>query len=78
MDPVHLLSASEVTAYLFEEKEINSWIGVVKQYLLDVNGELIRDKKLIFFIDTQVFLTNTNPKRAVSVMVGIVHYVFWN
>ena len=70
-DPVKILTLSEVNAHLLEEKEVNTWMAGVKQYMLDINGQLIIDKKLVFFIDSQVFLTNTNPKRPISVMVRI-------
>ena len=69
-ESVKLLSISEVSSYMTEEKEVNTWIAGVKEYLLEVNGQLMTDKNLIYFIDSQVFLTNTNPKRAVSVMVN--------
>ena len=72
IEPVHILTASEVNSYLVEEKEVNTWMTGVKDYLLQVNGQLITEKNLVFFIETQVFLTNTNPKRAISVMVRIL------
>ena len=71
-ESVKILTRSDVNAYILEDKEVNSWITGVKEYLLDVNGQLIMDKKLVFFIASQVFLTNTIPKRFVSVMVSIV------
>lgn len=74
VETVKILSVAEVSSYILEDKEVNTWIAGVKDYLLDVNGDLICDEKLVFFIESQVFLTNTNPKRGVSVMVSnILH-----
>ena len=70
-EPVKILSTSEVSLHFEENKEVNSWMGSVKEYLMDVNGELIHEKELVFFIESQIFLTNTNPQRAISVMVSI-------
>ena len=75
-DAVKILTASKVNAYMLEVREVNSWMIGVRDYLLQVNGELIQERKLVFFIDTQVFLTNTDPKRAVSVMVSITQGIY--
>ena len=48
-EAVKILSVSEVIAYLLEDKEVNSWMAGVKEYLMDVNGQLITDKKLVLF-----------------------------
>ena len=75
-ESVKILSASEVNAYLVEDKEVSTWITGVKQYLMEGNGQLISQKKLVFFIESQVFLTNTIPKRPVSVMVRYISVNF--
>ena len=72
LEPVKILTASEVYVHLQQNKEVNSWIGCLKDYLMNVNGQLMNDKNLVFFIESQVFLTNTTPQRPISVMVSIV------
>ena len=65
---------SQVKEYMDQHREVNGWIPVVKQYITDMNGELIPDKKLVFAVETQIFRTNTAPQRSLSVMVST--YVF--
>ena len=52
-----------------------SWIGGVKEYLKEMNDELIKNRKLLFFLESQIFRTNTEPKRLVSVMVIIIRSI---
>ena len=69
VDSVKIFTVSEVNEYILDDKEVNSWMAGVKEYLLDIHGDLISHKNLVFFLETQVFLTNTNPKRSISVVV---------
>ena len=69
VDSVKIFTVSEVNEYILEDKEVNRWMAGVKEYLLDIHGDLISHKNLVFFLETQVFLTNTNPKRSISVVV---------
>ena len=69
-EEVEFLTISQVESKLHENTEVNTWIGDMKNYLTDNHGELITDNNLIFIIESQVFLTNTTPKRAFSVMVS--------
>ena len=70
-----ILSSLEVSVLKEQKTEVNSWIGSVKEYLIDVNGQLMTAKQSIFFIDSQVFLTNTNPQRPISVMVRRTSFI---
>ena len=68
-DAIKIMTVSEVKAYMLEDKEVNTWMAGVKEYLTEINGQIINDRKLVFFIESQMFLTNTDPKRTTSVMV---------
>ena len=68
---IMILSNQQVNEEHNDHKDVDSWIAGVKEYILEMNDELIKSKKLIFFMDSQIFRTHTNPKRAISVMVNI-------
>ena len=66
---VNLLVSGQTNPHVLKYTDATTWIGDVKKYLLYVNGELVMDKNVVFVIESEIFLTNTVPQRAVSVMV---------
>ena len=71
-----ILSVSGVQDFMEEYKEIHSWMGNVKKYLCEMNQELLNDKTFLFVLECQIFLTNTTPKRSISVMVRTPFFKF--
>ena len=51
---------------------VDKWMGEIKMYVHAVNPEMISDRKLVFGIETKIFLTYTEPARQLTVMVGII------
>ena len=74
-EEVKILTIKDVNQHVNQPKEVMSWIGGVKEYLTEMNDELIKNRKLLFFLESQIFRTNTEPKRLVSVMVIIIHSI---
>ena len=52
-------------------RDVNKWMRDVKCYIQAIDADLICDQKLIFGIETKIFLTYTEPSRQMAVMVGI-------
>ena len=68
--PIEMKSGAEVNSFMDRSIDQDEWILHVKQYVKDKQAELIRDKKLIFVIESQCFRTPSNPTRDVSVIVS--------
>ena len=69
---MNFLVAGQSNPHILKYTDASTWIGDVKRYILDVNGELVLDRTLVFVIQSEIFMTNTDPKRAVSVMVSLI------
>ena len=56
----------------FQEQQITipQWIGKVKTYLMNVQGHLIEKKSMVIMIESQIFLTYTQPARQVCFIVS--------
>ena len=66
---IDLMTRSEVEEFIDARNDVNKWSAHVRQYLTDVNKDLLASKKHMFIIDSEIFLTNTQPVRRISVMV---------
>ena len=49
---------------------IDNWNGKVKQYLIQVDENLIEDRSMVFIMQCQIFLTYTVPAKYVSVIMS--------
>ena len=66
---INLMTRSEVEEFMDARNDVNKWSAHVREYLKDVNQDLLASKKHMFIIDSEIFLTNTQPVRRISVMV---------
>ena len=66
---INLMTRSEVEDFMDARNDVNKWSAHVREYLKDVNQDLLASKKHMFIIDSEIFLTNTQPVRRISVMV---------
>ena len=71
-EEVNILTVKDVNEQVNQPKEVMSWIGGVKEYVKEMNDELIKNRELLFFLESQIFITNTQPKRLISVLVIII------
>ena len=75
---INLMTRFEVEEFMDGRNDVNKWSTHVREYLKDVNDDLLASKKHIFIIDSEIFLTNTQPVRRISVMVCFFYNVFQN
>ena len=52
------------------------WNGRVKKFVLDTAEHLIEDRRMVFVVQSQMFLTYTQPSRTVCVIVSSEHRNF--
>ena len=71
------MTADNVKSFQEQEITIPQWIGKVKTYLMNIQGHLIEKKSMVIMIESQIFLTYTQPARQVSLIVsqhqGLLH-----
>ena len=48
---------------------VEKWVRDVKNYVRNVDEDMINDRRLIFGIDTKIFFTYTEPPRQITVLV---------
>ena len=65
-----LMTADNVKSFHEQEITIPQWIGKVKSYLMNVQGHLIEKKSMVIMIESQIFLTCTQPARQVCLIVS--------
>ena len=65
-----LMTADNVKSFQEQEIMIPQWIGKVKTYLMNVQGHLIEKKSMVIMIESQIFLTYTQPPRQVCFIVS--------
>ena len=65
-----LMTADNVKSFQEQEITIPQWIGKVKTYLMNVQGHLIEKKSMVIMIESQIFLTYTQPPRQVCFIVS--------
>ena len=68
---VKFRTSYEVNNYMNAMRDVDKWMRDVKCYIQAIDADLICDRKLIFGIETKIFLTYTEPSRQMAVMVGI-------
>ena len=68
-------TSKRVNEYMEEMQDVSKWMAKLKYYVKAIEEDLIADKKLVFVIESQIFLTYTEPAREISVMVGIFFYI---
>ena len=66
----HLMKAEHVKSFLNSEVVIHKWIGDVRNYVMQVDPELIQDKSMIFLMEAQIFYTYTKTSRELCVVVS--------
>ena len=64
------MTADNVKSFQEQEIMIPQWIGKVKTYLMNVQGHLIEKKSMVIMIESQIFLTYTEPARQVCFIVS--------
>ena len=64
------MTADNVKYFQEQEIMIPQWIGKVKTYLMNVQGHLIENKCMVIMIESQIFLTCTQPPRQVCLIVS--------
>ena len=74
---IKLMTRSEVEEFMDARNDVNKWSAHVREYLKDVNQDLLASKKHMFIIDSEIFLTSTQPVCRISVMVCLFH-LFYN
>ena len=78
---VRFKTSYQVNQYMNQMRHVDQWMRDLKLYIKGVEPELIADRKLIFGIETRIFLTNTEPTRQFCVMVctciNICNGIFW-
>ena len=65
-----LMTDDNVKSFHEQEITIPQWIGKVKNYLTNVQGHLIEKKSMVIMIESQIFLTCTQPARQVCLIVS--------
>ena len=65
-----LMSAENVKAFQDQEMLTPEWMGKVKNYVIEVQKDLIKEKEMVFMVEAQIFLTYTNPFRQLCVLVS--------
>ena len=57
----------------FQDREIQApeWIGKVKNYIFQVQAELIQDRSMVFIIEAQIFFTHSTPSRELCFLVSV-------
>ena len=75
-----LMSAEHVKAFQDQEMLTPEWMGKVKKYVIEVQKDLIKDKEMVFMVESQIFFTYTTPSRELCVLVscyrmGVLSYV---
>ena len=68
--PIELMKPEDFKSFMARDIYIDEWILNVKKYIMEKEEKLIRDKTLVFVIESQRFRTVTNPSRSVTVMVS--------
>ena len=63
------MTPGEVNDFMGRDVDIDEWMLGVQEYLLQKQGNLISDKKLVFVMESQRFRTLTSPSRDVTVIV---------
>ena len=71
---INLMTRFEVEEFMDATNDVNKWSAHVREYLKDVNDDLLASKKHMFIIDSEIFLTNTQPVRRISVMVDLCFF----
>ena len=66
-----LMKADNVKTFQDREIEIQEWIGKVKNYVFQVQGELIQDRSMVFIIEAQIFFTHSTPSRQLCLLVSV-------
>ena len=64
------MSAENVKAFQDQEMLTPEWMGRVKKYVMEVQQDLIKDKEMVFMLESQIFFTNTRPSRQLCVLVS--------
>ena len=72
---INLMTRSQVKKFMDGRNDVNQWSAHVRQYLKDVSQDLLASKKYMFIIDSEIFLTNTQPVCRISVMVCFVQCI---
>ena len=67
-----LLTWENVKCFLNREIVIEQWISSAKNYLTQVQADLIEDRRMVFIIESQIFLTYTQPTRQLCFVVGLI------
>ena len=65
-----LMTAEHVKSFQNSEIHIDKWIDMVRNYVTQVVPEMIEEKKMVFMMEAQIFLTHTEPPRELCVVVG--------
>ena len=66
-----LMKAENVKCFQDREIQAHEWIGNVKNYVFQVQGQLIQDRSMIFIIETQIVFTYSSPSRQLCFLVSV-------
>ena len=69
---VKFKTSKEVNEFMNQMIDVDKWIGEVKSYIKAVDSDFIADRRLVFGIETKVFLTYTEEVRQFAVMVWLL------
>ena len=71
------MTAENVRSFQDRQIQVHEWIGKVKNYVFQVQGELIKERSMVFLIETQIFFTHSTPSRQLCLLVS-VHWFIWS
>ena len=71
------MNADNVKCFQDREIQVPEWIGKVKNYVFEVQKELIQDKSMIFIIEAQIFFTHSTPSRQICFLVSINKFIIY-
>ena len=57
------MKAENLKCYQDREIQVHEWIGKVKNYVFQVQGELFKDRSMVFITEAQNFFTHSNPSK---------------
>ena len=65
------MTAENVRCFQDREIQVPEWIGKVKNYVFEVQRELIQDRSMVFIIEAQIFFTHSTPARKLCFLVSV-------
>ena len=68
--PCTFMTPCQVNNFMDRFVTVDEWIADVKAYFRKYNRHLLKDKRLMFVIESQSFTTTTTPARHMSVLVS--------